>query len=329
MNPDRDLEEQSEEPTDDQPLDGEQESVELTRSTYWAVQAMKTRGETRVVNEAALDDEDLEDDTAPVSRSAPLQAQPPPTRTSPFRVLLVAGLLLLFTVGCLGIGTVYLLLVQGAPQPAEAPAPAAAGPSEPTEPVPSPPPEAPVVAPPVGADVQPEPAYTPAAHSPAPVEPQHSGAAEPEEPSPVVASTEPAPLDPQLPAPAPSAAADAPAEPAAAEPFIHITAVRLSGPGSEAQAANVLAQAEAALLACYVASLEDQPTLATELNVSLRVLADGSVLGARARKGGRALPSLSPCVENQLLRLRFPGLTGAISVFTTLRFGLVTSAPQE
>ncbi len=96
----------------------------------------------------------------------------------------------------------------------------------------------------------------------------------------------------------------------------------MSGPGSEAQLRNVIDLARPELLACYHQALEQDPAFEAEIDLNLRLLADGTVLGARARQRRKEVPVLTPCLERVMLSERFPGLTGAISLTVPLGFVL-------
>ncbi len=66
--------------------------------------------------------------------------------------------------------------------------------------------------------------------------------------------------------------------------------------------------------------MESDSYLQASLNLSLRLLADGTVLNARARERRAEVPVLSPCIERVMLSKRFPGLTGAVSIELPLLF---------
>ncbi len=316
----------TEEATASGSLGDEQASTELTMSTYWKVQATKSRGDTRIVTRAALGVEtDPEEPTDPLS---PTPAPPAPRRS---RFLWLALTLLVCSLGtlvCAGLGAGWLLLVHRGPEErVSSPAPAPA-----VQPLPDPPRPEPV--PPPSPDPQPR---APAPDAPAqpvttPAEPEPESEPKPEpepeqeseqgpEPAGALPPTpaEPEPIDADLDLSDLSMAEPAPA-PRPTEPRLLIGPLSMSGPGSESQLRNVVVLAEPRLLACYTEALALEPGLEATLDLSLRLLADGTVLGARARERGRKVEPLGPCVERELLSERFPGLNGAASLVVPLTF---------
>lgn len=325
-----DLEGLTEEATANAQLGDEPGAGEHTLSTYWKVQAMKSRGETRVVHPADLADEiDPEEPTDPLPTAAPA-SPPPPSRGRGLMLVLLAALLLLAVLACAGLGTAWFLMVQQ-------------GPGEPEPVVP--------VAPPVPAELMQAPAPTADGESPAlPVAPPPSSAptvSEPAEVSAAVPPTEPEPVEPEPVEPEPvepvSGADRGPQDPddddegidlsdltlsdlgppaavAETEPTLLIGPLSMTGPGSEPQLRNVIVLAEPRLMTCYTEALALDPVLEASLDLNLRLLADGTVLGARARQRGRKLEPLGSCVERAMLSERFPGLTSAVSLVVPLSF---------
>ncbi len=334
-----DFEGLTEEATAEAQLGDKPTDDEVTHSTYWSVQATKSRGLTRAISRTGLGREvDPEEPTAPLpSANASPSALP---------LLFAAALLGLLTLGCLGIGAfLYFQPTQAPPEPPPPPDPPPPPPQG--APPPPPPPATPQAAPgPEPAPTKAPTPTTPRARPPLPAPGEESAPApeatgqldlvpphldEPEpvpgavpEPEPIL-SPPPEPGSNPEPAPRPGIeeeAVAAAAPPAGAEPFLLIGALSMSGPGSEAQLRNVLELARPELQACYRQALEQDPTLEAEITLSLRLLADGMVLGARARQRRQELPVLSPCLERTLLAERFPGLTGATSLTVPMSFGL-------
>ncbi len=316
-----DLEGLTEEATASADLGEQPGSPEITRSTYWAVQAVTSRGETRVGSKADLG---LETDPEEPTDPLPPHAPPPPRRRG-LRLLIVAALITLSILGCLGLATVWLLVHHLTPgEPAREPQPLAAT----VRPTPA---QAPTPQPPVE-PVPARPAARPASPSPQPPASEPAIA----EPVPVQEQPEPTldPIDlepssgPQGP-PAEPVVALGESAPEPASPLLHIGEISLSGPGSEAQLRNVLVLAQTDLLACYAQALEHDPTLQATLSLNLRLLADGGVLGARARERRADVPVLSQCVERVMLSERFPGYPGAASIIVPLSFTLTDGTSAD
>ncbi len=327
-----DFEGHSEEATADAAHGVHTEEHEVTRSTYWAVQAVKVKGETRVVSRQDLATEaDPEEPTDPLPGRAP-----PPQSHAGIWLLLLLVLIVLGALSCMGAGAVYWLAsprVATEVEPEPTPAPPAPTQTEVEQPAPAPPQAAAApTPPPQSRPAEPTGPTELSVVAPEPEEPTHPEPAEP---------THPEPAEPTHSEPEESPEADEPLElpevallelPAdrgSAEPFLLIGELTLAGPGSEPQLRNVVELARPELEACYATALEQDPSLVAELKLNLRMLADGSVLGARARQRGKPMGELTPCVERIMLSKRFPGLPGAASIQVPLSFGLSEDPGQE
>jgi hypothetical protein len=323
-----DLEGLTEEATANAQLGEDPSKGEHTLSTYWKVQAMKSRGETRVVARADMDDEfDPEEPTDPLP-----PAPAAPTRGGCGLLVALAALVMLVLLACAGLGAIWLLNVQSGP--GAAPAPSSPVPEvevevEHADPTPSPTANSTAPAAPEA------PAPTPAPVAQVPELPLDQTVNMPPEPDPEP-TPEPQPeLEPEVIEPEPQGDQDGidlseltlpDLEPVvaaeAAEPSLLIGPLSMSGPGSEPQLRNVFVLAEPRFMACYTEALAQDPGLEATLDLNLRLLADGTVLGARARQRGRKLEPLGPCVERVMLSERFAGLTGAASLVVSLSFVL-------
>jgi len=332
-----DLEALSEEATANTELGESADTHEVTRSTYGSVQAGRTRGETRVVTTARLGTEtDPEEPTEPLPSPTP-----PPRRRRGLYLLLAIIVLVLGSLCCLGLATVWFLLPTSPPSLTVAESIPELE-AKPRADPPPPAPTAPALEPAAATPPTPQ-AAAPAAHTD-PAEPKEP-APEPTEPPPD-AVTDAGDADPYIDAnydadidlsdvdPGPSELSiSAPAEPSdpappGRDPVLLIGALSLTGPGSEPQLRNVMVLAESDLLACYEDSLQQGPMEAT-LSLNMRLLADGTVLGARARERREEVPVLSLCVERVMLSQRFPGLTGAVSLTVPLSFVLKVSSTEN